>query len=522
MKTKKTILDVIINDLLNIFAALILVTSTPVLAAERCYELFQRETARPTASSEKNLRRFEQIFTRSRGLNSYYSALGDQFKAQIEKISTQGGHWIDSGGGDGVAVRQFISQAVAKATASIVTLESSAQPQERLSIYKGRFLEEIPNSEFQKAKLITDVFGPLAYSGAPDLILKKYFDLLDSKGEIYIFLGSQYENYGKRNRVVTADGRYLTFSEWIQSIPGIKSELKIDRFEDDGTIFEKWSMKLTKDSKAGALSIPKLELVDLKEGAPPEMFFKETRTNLSESKLEETRQVLQSTIQSINKDFTFSNFIDSFRSGQFFHPLLSSISRLRTNDLWINLSNFGDQLNQNFKSNVYDAQKTDIFIKLAQKWIRWRVGRVNPDRFEYSYLQNLETFNDKNSVQLITDLNGDFLTSLSPDKTLQKYLDITTKDAEIFINLGKEYTGLGAASVILKKDGSYESLRKWLLNLKGLRVQFYRGGYAWAGGQWTFVKITKTSSAAQIPSLKFIAASDLNKGTTVGLVFEEF
>lgn len=472
-------------------------------------------------SAQANLSKFEQIFTRSRGLQSYTKALGEPFAKKIEELNTLEHHWIDSGAGDGVAVWEFLNNLNSKSLTSIVSLETNLTSTDRLNVFKGRFLEEIPNSEFKKADLITDVFGPLAYSGQPDLILKKYLNILKDNGEIHVFLGVRNEIYGKSNMVITADGKYLNFADWIVQIPGLKVKLFIEQRDDEGVIVEKWNMIITKNPQT-ILNVPKLELVNLQDGAPPKMLFREVSTS---------KQDISTTIQNFSSEIrkkiktsmtkaSFTDFINSFRSGEFTHPLLKSIKKLTENDSWLNVSYFGDTLIENFKRENFNSSDTSIFVKLAQSWIKWRIGRVDTHRLKYTHIEGIDSLDPNNSFKLITDFNGEFLTSLKPDEVLQRYMDLLHSEGELYIYLGPDYTGFGYNSEVITSTGDRMSLRKWIQSIPDLKVNFYRGGYHWAGGQWTFVRIRKKAQNPRIPNLTFKGLSPLQTSEEVISIFE--
>ena len=217
--------------------------------------------------------------------------------------------------------------------------------------------------------------------------------------------------------------------------------------------------------------------------------------------------------------FNFTQFMDSFRSGEFTHPLISSIKKLSKQQIWMNNSLFGADLKSMFDKNAYDASQVGVFIKLAQNWIRWRVGKVNTQKFEYTQIKNIETVEIKN-VQLITDFNGEFVTSLQPDLVLNKYMNLLSPQGEVFLFLGAEYTGFGSGSKIIGKNGTTQTMTQWLRSLPDLNVTFYRGGYAWAGGQWTFVKIKKKKNSIQIPKLEFLGLNQKLDSPDLQMVFQ--
>lgn len=478
--------------------------------------------AEPNSSASKNLQKFEQIFTRSRGIQSYKIAFGSKFSEVLSQVM-MGGHWLDSGAGDAIAVRQVLSETGAsKMKATAISLESQAESEGNLKVLKGRYIETIPSSEIAKAQLITDFFGPLAYSGQPDLILKKYFEALAQDGQIFIFLGIGHENYGTANRIVTKDGRYLTLVDWIRQIPGIKAEIQVDRLDDDGTIVEKWNLRLSRDERY-PLEIPSVELKEFSEGAPPKMFFKEIGSSSSKLQLQlaELKKKMIENIKFRNQNMTFTDFMNAFRSGEVSHPLVSAIKKLSARQVWANISDFSVDPKKEIRNKAFDASKTDVFWGPAQKWIRFRIHSISTEKFLYSPIRSSVSVEGVKNLALITDFDGDFVSSLQPDRILQRYLDSIIDEGAIFLYLGGEESGFGSTSEVIKPSGEKVTLRHWLENLPGINVKFYRGGYAYTGGEWTFVRVNKVSQKVSVPHLSFVGSDPQVGNEATKLVFEE-
>lgn len=121
---------------------------------------------------------------------------------------------------------------------------------QKLKIFKdGRFFEQIANEEIGRVNLITDYFGILSYTPDISKVLGKYFELLRTNGEIYIYSNSD----------TTIKGR--TFGEFLKTIPGIevtvsKNMIRVKKVKDH---IEVPQVKLN----------PRLYL----DGAPPVRFF---------------------------------------------------------------------------------------------------------------------------------------------------------------------------------------------------------------------------------------------------------
>jgi len=514
----------------RIFLIILTLALSPLVTAGTvlCRQVFANiDTGASVASplATENIEKFEQIFTRSRGVGSYGLALGSGFQKILQRIANYGGHWIDAGAGDAFAVQQFLNQnRNPNIRATAISLQSAAVSGDRLKVMKDRYIEQIPDHELSKADLITDLFGPIAYSAQPHLILKKYLELLKDDGQVFLFLGSRDELFGSENRVITGDGKYLNLAEWIQQLPGVGSELIVDRRDDDGMIVEKWTLRLWK-SGSEPFNIPEVEVREFKEGAPPRMLFQE-KVRIPDQATNERlglRQLAISAVQKQAERMNFSRFMDSFRSGELTHPLLAEISRLGKGDKWANVSFYGENLIRDIERNQYDKKNTEIFVGFAQQLMAYRLGNLSAEKLRYTQVLP-GTFNDRIEVgrpKLITDFEGEFATETTPDLTLNKYLAALKPEGSVFIFLGPEYTGFGVISEVLTRDGKRVSLRKWLQNLESVDVNFYRGGYSYTGGEWTFVKIRKKGEHFDLPQLELLGGSQSSSGELPRLIFQE-
>lgn len=486
-----------------------------------CYQFYKNENTY-SLKAKKNLNEFELVFQRGRGLHSYISALGKDFKDKLTEMENQDRpHWIDAGGGDGNALLQYHStHPTSKVQSTLVSLESFAEPSEKVRVLKGRYIENIPHKEFIKADLITDVFGPMAYSSEPDKVLAKYLEILKPDGEIHIFLGSKEEIFGRNNQFITTHNQLLDFIEWLQSIPGLEISPRKEAREDDMIPFEVWSVKIKKRSDH-AVKVPKLQVRSFKNGAPPEFLFQEVKDFKALSVFEKQQQqsYIQKILQEKLSDLSLTLFFDQFRSGEMTHPLLKLVSSLKENNTWLNLTSAEINLAPALLTKDFDFSNTDIFWGLAQKWMAFRSRFLTPQTWNYQQLSQLVSQTSKS--ELITDYYGPFVTNLEPDKVLSKYLQLAEFKAPILIHLGKEFSGFGDQSQVILKTGGKLSLRKWLLNIPDLDIRFYRGGYAWSGGAWTFVKIINSQPGIPIPPLKVIGIGKSTDLAPPAIIFEE-
>ncbi len=477
------------------------------------------------SAAELNLKKFENIFSRARDLSRYKIAFGKEFSQALRGLSEKGGHWIDAGAGDAIAIQEFVAaNPLVRGTA--ISIESSAESSERLMVIKGQFIENIASGYVTKARVITDLIGGLAYSGTPHLILRKYFDWLDSNGEIFVYMGTR-DVYGLKNRVITADGKYLNVVEWIKQIPGIKVDVLVETREDEGVLYQKWAMRLTRDL-GQTLNIPDVTLREFQAGAPPTMLFQELArmsVGAGESALLDTQRRIRSEIQlGLRKSaqtWTFTSFMDSFRGGEITHPLVAAVANLKSGQTWVNISPFGVNLKEDLAKRSYDASSDKVFFGASQKWIRFRINAIRPERFRYQHFLTAAALGNLKDVGVLTDMNGDFASGLQPDKALHKYIQAIGDSGTIFLFLGPEYTGFGASSGVLTEKGKRLSLRAWLKSIRGLEIKLFRGGYAYTGGQWTFVRIRKTQSTVVIPHLKFLGADNFTEGEIPSMIFQE-
>jgi hypothetical protein len=137
----------------------------------------------------------------------------------------------------------------------------SKSPVARFEYKEGRLFEDIPLEELPKTKLITDYYGVMSYSQRPDLVLRRYFELLQTGGEIYLF--------GLQRTKVQQGEKEISFYEFIKSIEGV--ELKeLERDENMNVV----SVKLGLNNNAVKPSVPELELSFFEDAMPPLRTYK--------------------------------------------------------------------------------------------------------------------------------------------------------------------------------------------------------------------------------------------------------
>lgn len=212
-------------------------------------------------------------FKTDRNLYSYRHLLGGYFDGRLMTF-TPGSHWIDMGAGDAHALLDAMThESLPRIQATAIGVKRPNKiPWKYFERFEseGRFqyIEGMINNELlsrvAKANLITDVFGPLAYSKNPDEIMELYLKQLHDGGEIFAFGSSL------KTRIVTPKGT-MNFYDWLKTLPGVLVDL--------GTHGENWvrvrldpqfqkSLSTLRDG-ADTRIIPRLELVDYFDGAPP-------------------------------------------------------------------------------------------------------------------------------------------------------------------------------------------------------------------------------------------------------------
>lgn len=201
-------------------------------------------------------------FPNRRNLSDYVVYFGKEyFWRDLVRLPKEA-HWVDAGAGRATALtgavsENFASVKVRKLTAiglkkPVGTVESV--PGAEFKYLEGRYLEDIPASEIGAADLVTDLYGPFAYSAAPDQILRKYMEILKKDGIAYIFL---------RTDATTVNSQADGLGKYLNSIVGAKVEWLPER--DVGVR----GFKLKKISNE--FEVPSLKLERFEAGTPEDM-----------------------------------------------------------------------------------------------------------------------------------------------------------------------------------------------------------------------------------------------------------
>jgi len=419
----------------------------------------------------------EATFTRGRDLGTYVEKLGPGFRAAIDAVGQRPDpRWLDSGGGEGIAVRQYLGLAKERdwppVRITLLAYETPARSEGLLEVLSGRFLEKIPDAEIAKSDIITDLFGPLSYSGQPHLVLQKYHDRLKDGGKAFIHLGAGDQAFGTKNTVVMADGRVVPFVAWLKTVPGLDFEDEVRHIVTPMREFDTATAILTR--RAGRdVRFPPLELIQYKDGMPPRMMFREIAHpgRAAQALVGAARGAARSRLAAEARWSDAALFLDSFRSGEFTHSFLSVLSGLRAGARWLDASPRADDIARGLAARDLDFMKTGDFLALAQIIMNRRASRLDPGRYRHARWAAVPD----RSAALITDYHGGLQSDFRPSETLGRYLDALADDGELWLALGTEDGGFGTRAQVLMKDGAVRTLREWLMTeVPGVKVELHR------------------------------------------------
>ncbi|MBI5202000.1 MAG: hypothetical protein HY925_10470 [Elusimicrobia bacterium] len=261
----------------------------------------------------------ENEFEVYRPLEEYLTLLGADFARRLAALS---GHWIDAGAGEAKAAIHFLWEDELKihgsyarhdsrmwkmifdsdrkrsadelaivdvlekrlsyqgapaalsapfgrkpfVTAVSKTADALNMPRQpsggKFRFLRGKFFRDIPVKDLLgrggPAELITDVFGVFAYDPRPDLVLKRYTDLLADDGEIYILLGIDSDPLRLSQHRVRSGRKEIGLVDWVKGIPGLEVEEQANK-----NFGLPVSRVLRIKKTGGAIRIPSLELVDV-------------------------------------------------------------------------------------------------------------------------------------------------------------------------------------------------------------------------------------------------------------------
>jgi len=490
-----------------------------------CSNVFHSETKLDQKAFE-NIAKSENSFVRHRGIHSYHQALGEAFAEALSQ-GVQGSkefHWLDSGGGEGNAIAQFLASVPepGRVKTTLLAYETPAVANERMAVLKGRFIENIPQGEIPASDLITDVYGPMAYSSRPDLVLSKYLQALKPHGKILLSLGHGYGVFGHHNKVSLEDGRLLTFKDWLLGLPGLQVKLRELVIPNEFNKGELVSVEITLNEDGSLPEIPALDLLNMKNGMPPEMIFREIRRSPS-PKPSSPAFPLQGDLQEKYSQSSATRFLDSFRAGvwtgSWTHALLASLRKLQANDSWLILAPSAEKLREELLSGNFQMKESS-YSGLGQSFTSWRAkgifqnfpGRIETPRWE--------TLPRQGSTRLITDYAGPLQASSRPDLVLKAYLESLSPEGELYLFLGDGKAGYGEQSFVLDARDQKVYFLSWLGKIPGLSVKSYRDPYAKNGVSFVRIRI-RSKNKIQIPELEFLGTGDKNGDGVPSPLFRE-
>jgi hypothetical protein len=228
-------------------------------------------------------------FNTERGIKDYNRAFLSALMPKLRALALKGGHWLDSGTGQALAVSEFVrllqskKQNVPKITAlaykpdpeAVHSFQNLSQKvgDQKLKLLQGRFLEQISKDEIGATDLITDVYGPFAYSQYLDQVLNRYLELLNQGGSAMIAY-----DQASTTMIRTRSGESVNVLKWLKS-QDRKGSLKVERrFDEQGDDEHVILTRLGTEE----IKVPRLNLVYLKDGAPPRRIFIEEGAHLSD------------------------------------------------------------------------------------------------------------------------------------------------------------------------------------------------------------------------------------------------
>lgn len=166
----------------------------------------------------------------------------------------------------------------------------------RANLLEGRFLEEIPNEDltfkFGLVDVLTDVYGVMAYTENPSLILEKYAAVLKEEGKIFILLdinGFLSSPTLATSMVINRQtNQSIDLETWIRNKTkdcfdiGVyhsngRHDLGLDSFRKSDVLMKGKFMVLSKkkSSTKDDCLFPKLKLRSLTKDTPPKRVFYE-------------------------------------------------------------------------------------------------------------------------------------------------------------------------------------------------------------------------------------------------------
>lgn len=304
-----------------------------------------------------------------------------------------------------------------------------------------------------------------------------------------------------------ADGRVVPFIDWLKTVPGLYLEYEVRHIVTPMRDFDTGTAILTRRD-GRSVRFPPLELIQYKDGMPPRMMFREAghTGRASDALVKSARDAASARLAEDARFGDAALFLDSFRSGEFTHSFLSTLSNLRKGTRWLDASPRAKDIARGLSANNIDFSKTGDFLALAQIIMNRRASRLDADRYSHA---PWEAVPDK-SVGLITDYHSDLQSGYHPSETLNRYLDALADDGELWLALGAERKGYGMLSQVIMPDGRILTLREWLMReIPGIKIEMIRIFVGIGIGERTSVRIrVRDRRAIKVPELEVFGLGD--------------
>lgn len=194
-----------------------------------------------------------------RTLQKYKNFLGDAFAEFLEKLKS-GDLWVDIGTGHALAGKEYVKSNPEGANFIGISVK---KPPNYKKFESPRFeyregwapeaLEGLP----KKAKLITDLYGAAAYAEDFAGVLEGALNSLETGGEFFMLLS----HFGESTTILHK-GKPMEMHFFLSRIDGVVTTTY--------GVESLHSMTKLDDSK---VKVPKLKLVDFKDGAPPKRTY---------------------------------------------------------------------------------------------------------------------------------------------------------------------------------------------------------------------------------------------------------
>lgn len=480
------------HSLHSALVSIFLSTATLEASPTKCLELF-----RPVTHSElrAELMQFHKSkkFITTRDLNSYKNIIGHKFAESLANLNEKS-HWLEAGGGEGKAVFDY-HEARGEAMVTLLSVDTEQNSRDRLSVVKGRLLEEIPHSELGKFELITDVYGPFAYSKQPDLVLSKYLEMLVPGGKIFTVTDSRIDD---RGGIFLSGGRRMDFFEWLKSTKGIRVEL------EDRDVHR--VITIERDSNFENIEFPTGPLAEFYRvpTMPPYRFLGEANARPANQEMwAKNLRIFQEAILQLRP-------LDSQRS------LLSWRGRFEggPEDHWIHLTENRPEYTEGFTEAREGLRNQDL--QSQQGTFKGKIKGLFHNL--KSWTDNISlpeiylTIKDlpRNSkVKYLSDVFGPFLKGGRPDLVLKEYLEKLDDDGKLLLYIPNRHNLNGISTLdppmVLKKDAQqgfrYIEILQWLKEIPGLQVENY--------GDYVSI-IIKDRTNVHISELQFLGANEIS------------